>query len=69
MSSYLLAFMGIGFPEMMILAVIILVLFGSARLPKLMRSVGQSVGEFQQGMKDKPLERKFDESDQDKIEN
>ena len=69
MNSYLLAFMGIGFPEMMILAVIILVLFGSARLPKLMRSVGQSVGEFQQGMKDKPVERQYDESEQEKIEN
>lgn len=69
MNSYLLAFMGIGIPEMLIMAVIILVLFGSARLPKLMRSVGQSVGEFQQGMKDKPLERKHDEVEQEKIEN
>lgn len=69
MNSYLLAFMGIGIPEMLILAIIILVLFGSARLPKLMRSVGQSVGEFQQGIKDKPNERQHDEVEQEKIDN
>lgn len=67
MISNLLAFGMPGVPEMMILVVILLVLFGSARLPKLMRSVGQSVGEFQQGMKDKPIERQHDE-EPEKIE-
>ncbi len=68
MNIELLAF-GFGPQEMMIMAVIILVLFGSTRLPKLMRSVGQSVGEFQQGIKDKPIDRKIDESDPEKIDN
>lgn len=43
-----------GTYEIIILCAVLLLLFGSTRLPKLMRSVGQSVGEFQQGMKDRP---------------
>ncbi len=46
-----LAFMGIGTNELLILAVIAVLLFGT-RLPTIARSFGQSVTEFKKGMKE-----------------
>lgn len=45
-----------GYQEILIVAVIGLLLFGSARLPSLMRNMGRSINEFKAGMKDKPNE-------------
>ncbi len=42
----------LGAPELLIVLVVILVLFGGAKLPKLARSLGQAQNEFKQGMKD-----------------
>jgi sec-independent protein translocase protein TatA len=44
--------MGIGFWQVVILLVIVLLLFGSTRLPMLARSLGQSITEFKKGMKE-----------------
>ncbi|WP_254544437.1 twin-arginine translocase TatA/TatE family subunit [Halomarina pelagica] len=38
-----------GGPELLILLLIIVVLFGANKLPKLARSSGQAMGEFQKG--------------------
>lgn len=43
--------MGIGLPELIIILVILLLLFGAARLPKLAKSLGESAGELQKGFK------------------
>lgn len=43
---------GLGLPELIIILVILLLLFGATRLPKLARSLGQSAGELQKGFKD-----------------
>lgn len=40
---------GLGLPELIIVLVILLVLFGSTKLPKLARSIGESAGELQKG--------------------
>lgn len=40
---------GLGLPELIIILVILLLLFGASRLPKLARSVGESAGELQKG--------------------
>lgn len=42
--------MNLGPTELGIILVIILVLFGGAKLPKLARSLGQAQKEFKQGM-------------------
>ena len=42
---------GLGTPELIVLAIIVLVLFGS-RLPSAMRSLGSSINSFKKGMKD-----------------
>ncbi len=43
---------GIGWQELLIVMVIVLVVFGSSRLPSLMRNLGRSANEFRAGMKD-----------------
>ncbi len=45
---------GIGQTELLIALAVIALLFGSAKLPSLMRNMGRSVNEFKAGMKDKP---------------
>lgn len=42
----------VGGPQLLIIALIILVLFGGAKLPQLARSIGQAQREFQKGLKD-----------------
>jgi len=42
--------MSLGAPELIIILVIVLVVFGGAKLPKLARSIGQAQKEFQEGV-------------------
>lgn len=44
--------MNLGTPELLIVLVVILVLFGGAKLPKLARSLGQAQKEFKDGLSD-----------------
>ncbi|MDE0614125.1 MAG: twin-arginine translocase TatA/TatE family subunit [bacterium] len=44
--------MNLGATELIIVLVILLVLFGGAKLPKLARSLGQAQKEFKQGVTD-----------------
>lgn len=43
------AMAGLGAPELLIILVIILLVFGGAKLPKLARSLGQAQKEFRHG--------------------
>ena len=40
---------GFSFPELLIILVIVLLLFGAKRLPDLARSLGKSLSEFKKG--------------------
>ncbi len=42
--------MGLGAPEILIILAVVLILFGSTRLPKLARSLGQAQSEFKAGI-------------------
>jgi len=42
--------MNLGATELIIVLVIVLVVFGGAKLPKLARSIGQAQKEFQEGV-------------------
>ena len=46
--------MGIGAPELIILLVLVLLLFGATRLPRLARSLGQASKEFKKGVSEDP---------------
>jgi TatA/E family protein of Tat protein translocase len=41
---------GLGYQELLIILVIVLILFGASRLPELARSLGSSVKEFKKGV-------------------
>ena len=47
---------GLGAPELRIIIVVVLVLFGGAKLPKLARSLGQAQQEFKKGTTEQELE-------------
>lgn len=53
MSAPILAFLGpIGGPEMIMIFVVILLLFGAKKLPELARGIGKSMGEFKKARED-----------------
>lgn len=45
--------MNLGLPELLVILVILMLLFGASRLPKLARSIGQSAKELQDGISGK----------------
>ena len=48
--------MGIGFPELMIILVIIMIIFGAGKLPEIGSAFGRSIKNFKQSMKDAEAE-------------
>ncbi len=49
----MLAFLeNIGLPELLVILVIVLLLFGASRLPEVARALGKSIGEFKKGLKE-----------------
>ncbi|HAV15358.1 MAG TPA: twin-arginine translocase TatA/TatE family subunit [Candidatus Pacebacteria bacterium] len=45
-------FQNIGTPEIVIVALVLLVLFGGKKIPELVRGIGESIREFRKGLKD-----------------
>lgn len=43
---------GLGFPELLLILVVALLIFGAARLPEVGRSIGKALNEFKKGMQD-----------------
>ena len=57
-TSQILGFIGMpGWPEMLLVAGVFILLFGGAKLPGLMRNLGRSVNEFKAGIKE-PVDSK-----------
>jgi sec-independent protein translocase protein TatA len=50
----------IGMTEIIWIAIVFVLLFGSARHPSLMRNMGRSINEFKAGMQDKPTASKIE---------
>lgn len=61
-----LLFGNLGLSEVLIIAFVVLLLFGGKKIPELMRGIGKGVSSFKQGMNDiqdeinKPLDSKAD---------
>ena len=53
---------GLGAPELIIVLVIVLVVFGGAKLPKLARSLGEAQKEFKKGSDEGMVEESKDSS-------
>jgi sec-independent protein translocase protein TatA len=44
--------MGLGFPEIAIIALIIVILFGARRIPELAKGLGEGIRNFKAGMRE-----------------
>lgn len=53
--------LGLGTPELIIILIILLLLFGSMQLPKLARSIGKSSRELKSGLKGEDSATKSDD--------
>jgi sec-independent protein translocase protein TatA len=47
-----LLFLNVGAPEIIIIALVILLIFGGKKIPELMKGLGKGVKSFKDGMKD-----------------
>ena len=56
--SPVVAIMGLGPTELIVILVILLLLFGGAKLPALAKGLGQSIKEFKNAAKDEPKDEK-----------
>lgn len=53
---------GIGFQEIIIIALIVLLLFGGKKIPELMKGLGKGVRSFKDGMNGKDQEEKKEDT-------
>jgi sec-independent protein translocase protein TatA len=44
--------MGLGFPELILIGLVVLVLFGSKKIPEIAQGLGKGMNEFRKAMKD-----------------
>ena len=52
----------IGWPQIVLIAVVILLLFGGKKIPELMRGLGSGIKEFKDASKDEGEDKKLDEN-------
>lgn len=48
----------IGFPELIVILIIVILVFGANRLPQLGRGIGSAIKNFKDGMKDEGTDHK-----------
>jgi|WetSurMetagenome_2_1015567.scaffolds.fasta_scaffold136890_2 sec-independent protein translocase protein TatA len=70
-----LLFLNLGAPEILLIALLVLLLFGGKKIPELMKGLGKGVKSFKEGMNeaqdsikkelDDPVEKKEEKEDKD----
>ncbi|MFC1532948.1 twin-arginine translocase TatA/TatE family subunit [Thermodesulfobacteriota bacterium] len=59
---------GIGMPELIIILIIILIIFGAGKLPEIGSGIGKGIRNFKKATNDQPEEIASQEENDDKIE-
>jgi twin arginine-targeting protein translocase, tatA/E family len=59
-------FMGLGGKEILVIAVIILLLFGGKKIPELMKGIGSGIKEFKKSVKDDDTKNKEEDKNNTK---
>ena len=59
--SLLLLPLVIGWPQIVLIAVVVLLLFGGRKIPELMRGLGSGIKEFKDASKEDDNDKKLDE--------
>jgi sec-independent protein translocase protein TatA len=52
----------IGFPELLVILLIVLLIFGAGKIPEIFKSMGQGIKEFKKGMNSKDEEEEKKEN-------
>ena len=47
---------GLGLPEMLLILLILILIFGASRLPELGRGVGEGIRNFRRSLRDEPAD-------------
>ena len=55
---------GLGTPEIIIIALVVLLLFGGKKIPELMKGLGKGIRSFKEGMNN--IEKEIENPDQEK---
>jgi twin arginine-targeting protein translocase, TatA/E family len=60
--NHLLFLQNLGMPEIVIIAIIVLLLFGGKKIPELMKGIGKGIKNFREGVKGVEDEIKLDDT-------
>ncbi len=71
MYAPVLAILGLGAEELVLIVIVLFVLFGSTKIPQLARSLGRAKGEFEKGSREsrEELERAAKPNDDERVLN
>jgi sec-independent protein translocase protein TatA len=50
--------LGLGFPELILILIIVIVIFGSSRIPELGRGLGEGIKNFRKSIKNEEEQKK-----------